>query len=108
MNPEATDVPGPLTKLRVMLSKARDLPAVDKSRFSRASSDPVCRLGIVGSGVRKVPKKKGHTSSIKMKNLNPTWEETFDLPAHDAVDGPSCSWWSRTTTRWATTTSWAS
>ena len=71
--PEATDVPkGPPTKLRVMLSKARDLPAVDKSRFSRASSDPVCRLGIVGSGVRKVPKKKGHTSSIKMKNLNPT------------------------------------
>ena len=70
-----------------MLSKARDLPAVDKSRFSRASSDPVCRLSIVGSGGRKVPKKKGHTSSIKFKNLSPTWEETFDLPAHDAVDG---------------------
>ena len=47
------------------------------------------RVSIGHRGQRRAQntKKKGHTSSIKFKNLNPTWEETFDLPAHDAVDG---------------------
>lgn len=85
---DATSVAsGPPTLLRVMLSRAKDLEAVDKSRFSRASSDPLCRLGLVGAGIKKIPRKVGHTSSIKKRNLSPTWEETFDLPAHDVVQG---------------------
>ncbi|KAJ1461674.1 hypothetical protein M885DRAFT_506738 [Pelagophyceae sp. CCMP2097] len=60
--------------LRVCVVRASNLPAMDSNVLQGASSDPFVRLALGGDRCR---------TSIKKKNLNPTWLETLDLRADD-------------------------
>lgn len=73
--------------LHVFLMSARDLPAVDKNRFSKASSDPVVTFCVVPGGTRlRDGAEATATSTIKKKDLAPSWNEQFALDADDADD----------------------
>jgi hypothetical protein len=62
-------------ELHVQLVKAKGLPAVDKAILMGASSsDPFVTLNVCGNSAK---------STVKKRNLNPEWNETFVLPVDD-------------------------
>ncbi|GMH60673.1 hypothetical protein TrST_g7550 [Triparma strigata] len=69
VNDEPDEIPN---ELNIMLIRAYGLPIMDKNMFSKGgSSDPVVSFKL-GSEVIK--------STVKKKNLNPEWGESFQLP----------------------------
>ncbi|KAH8078474.1 C2 domain-containing protein [Aureococcus anophagefferens] len=65
----------PPNELHVVLMRASGLKVMDKSLFGRGSSDPYVTLSCDGETSK---------STIKRKELNPVWLETFKFPAFDS------------------------
>ena len=63
----------PANSLLITLVRARNLPVMDTGVFG-GSSDPVCIIKVEGESVK---------STVRKKDLNPVWVESFELPNAD-------------------------
>jgi hypothetical protein len=62
-------------ELHIQLLKAKDLPIMDKAMLiGKGSSDPFVKFECFGASDK---------SSVKKKNLNPEWNESFVLKVDD-------------------------
>merc|ERR1712087_163373 len=66
--------------LSLTIIEGKNLPAMDKPRFGKGSSDPFCKIEIL--------KQKTVKTRVLKKNLNPRWDETFkfeSINVHDLI-----------------------